>query len=50
MKKWAKESLVGLIAAGLLAFASVGMPADAPMPWASVNGSANGYSIKLESA
>jgi hypothetical protein len=39
-----------LFAAGLLAFASLGVAADAPMPWAFVNGSAKGYSIKLESA
>src|ERR1700729_3607448 len=34
----------------LVAFASVANSADAPMPWAFVNGSAKGYSIKLESA
>jgi hypothetical protein len=34
----------------LVAFASVANSADAPMPWTFVNGSAKGYSIKLESA
>jgi hypothetical protein len=37
-------------ALGLLAFGSLASAADAPMPWAFVNGSAKGYSIKLESA
>ena len=34
----------------LVAFASAAMAVDGPMPWAFVNGSAEGYSIKLESA
>ena len=34
----------------LVAFASAAMAVDEPMPWAFVNGSADGYSIKLESA
>jgi hypothetical protein len=34
----------------LLGFASLANSADSPMPWAFVNGSAKGYSIKLESA
>ena len=34
----------------LVAFASLGVGADGPMPWAFVNGAAKGYSIKLESA
>jgi hypothetical protein len=34
----------------LLTFASLAVAADEPMPWAFVNGSAKGYSIKLESA
>jgi hypothetical protein len=34
----------------LVAFASSANAADGPMPWAFVNGSAEGYSIKLESA
>jgi len=34
----------------LLAFACLSNAADAPLPWAFVNGSAKGYSIKLESA
>jgi len=34
----------------LLTFGCFANSADAPMPWAFVNGSANGYSIKLESA
>jgi hypothetical protein len=33
-----------------IAFASSADAADGPMPWAFVNGLANGYSIKLESA
>jgi hypothetical protein len=39
-----------LFAFVLLAFASLGKSADAPMPWTFVNGSASGYSIKLDSA
>jgi hypothetical protein len=39
-----------LLAFIVLAFASLAQSADAPMPWAFVNGSASGYSIKLESA
>jgi hypothetical protein len=39
-----------LFALIVLAFASLAKSVDAPMPWAFVNGSANGYSIKLESA
>ena len=39
-----------LFAIAPLAFASLAQSADAPMPWAFVNGSAEGYSIKLESA
>ena len=39
-----------LIAFGLLALVSVAVAADPPMPWSFVNGSAKGYSIKLESA
>ena len=39
-----------LFALMVLAFASLAKSVDAPMPWAFVNGSANGYSIKLESA
>src|ERR1700728_2374587 len=34
----------------LVAFASVANSAETPMPWTFVNGSAKGYSIKLESA
>jgi len=34
----------------LAAFASLANSADGPLPWAFVNGSAKGYSIKLESA
>jgi hypothetical protein len=34
----------------LAAFASMANSADGPLPWAFVNGSAKGYSIKLESA
>src|ERR1700733_3284771 len=34
----------------LLTFGCFANGADAPMPWAFVNGSAKGYSIKLESA
>jgi hypothetical protein len=34
----------------LAAFASLANSADGPMPWAFVNGSAKGYSMKLESA
>jgi hypothetical protein len=34
----------------LLACARLAISAEAPMPWAFVNGSAKGYSIKLESA
>jgi hypothetical protein len=41
------QVLLGLI---LLAFASVASSAETAMPWAFVNGSAKGYSIKLESA
>jgi hypothetical protein len=41
------QVLLGLI---LLAFASVVSSAETAMPWAFVNGSAKGYSIKLESA
>jgi hypothetical protein len=37
-------------ALALLAFGSLASAAEAPMPWAFVNGSAKGYSIKLESA
>jgi hypothetical protein len=33
----------------VLAFASLAQSRDAPMPWTFVNGSAKGYSIKLES-
>ena len=39
-----------LIAFVLLALGSAPVAADTPMPWAFVNGSAKGYSIKLESA
>jgi hypothetical protein len=39
-----------LLAFVLLAFVSLARPADTPMPWAFVNGSADGYSIKLDSA
>jgi hypothetical protein len=39
--------ILGLVLSG---FASLAKSADAPMPWAFVNGSADGYSIKLESA
>ena len=38
------------LAGVLLAFASTAPAADGPMPWTFVNGSADGYSIKLESA
>lgn len=38
-----------LIAFIVLAFASLAKSADAPLPWAFVNGSAEGYSIKLVS-
>jgi hypothetical protein len=41
------QVLLGLI---LIAFARVASSAETAMPWAFVNGSANGYSIKLESA
>jgi hypothetical protein len=41
------RSIQGL---ALICFASSANSADAPMPWAFVNGSAAGYSIKLESA
>jgi hypothetical protein len=34
----------------LVGFVSLAKSADTPMPWAFVNGSAKGYSIKLESA
>jgi hypothetical protein len=34
----------------LIAFVTSALSADGPMPWAFVNGSAKGYSIKLESA
>jgi hypothetical protein len=37
-------------ALALLASGSLASAAEAPMPWAFVNGSAKGYSIKLESA
>jgi hypothetical protein len=39
--------ILGLV---LIGFASLAKSSDAPMPWAFVNGSADGYSIKLESA
>jgi hypothetical protein len=39
--------ILGLVLSG---FAFLAQSADAPMPWAFVNGSADGYSIKLESA
>ena len=39
-----------LLGLALIGFASLAKSADAPMPWAFVNGSANGYSIKLDSA
>jgi hypothetical protein len=39
-----------LFALVLVTFACVSGAVDAPMPWAFVNGSAKGYSIKLESA
>jgi hypothetical protein len=39
-----------MIAVGLLGFGYPAIAADGPMPWAFVNGSAEGYSIKLESA
>jgi hypothetical protein len=39
-----------LFALALLALCSLAGAAEAPMPWAFVNGSAKGYSIKLESA
>jgi hypothetical protein len=38
------------LAAVLLALGSLATADQAPMPWAFVNGSGNGYSIKLESA
>jgi hypothetical protein len=42
---------IQLVLAGILvAFASTAIAADVPMPWTFVNGSADGYSIKLESA
>jgi len=41
------QVLLGFV---LVAFASSAFTADRPMPWAFVNGSAKGYSIKLESA
>jgi Beta-lactamase len=34
----------------LVALASLAIAADGPMPWAFVNGSVKGYSIKLDSA
>jgi hypothetical protein len=39
-----------LLAGLLLTFPLSAISADAPMPWAFVNGSAEGYSIKLEAA
>jgi hypothetical protein len=39
-----------LFALALLAFGALAGAAEAPTPWALVNGSAKGYSIKLESA
>ncbi|HEX3912723.1 MAG TPA: hypothetical protein VHW71_04385 [Steroidobacteraceae bacterium] len=39
--------LLGFVLVGLACSA---FPADGPMPWAFINGSAKGYSIKLESA
>jgi hypothetical protein len=39
--------ILGLVLGG---FAALAKSADAPMPWAFVNGSADGYSIKLVSA
>jgi hypothetical protein len=41
---------IGVLTFIVLAYASLAKSADAPMPWELVNGSANGYSIKLESA
>jgi hypothetical protein len=41
------QVLIGFV---LASFASLAISADGPMPWAFVNGSAKGYSIKLESA
>lgn len=41
---------VWLFLALISIFASASDAADLPTPWATVNGSANGYSIKLESA
>src|SRR5258707_10915655 len=41
---------LALFAFALLAFPSLANSTEAPMPWAFVNGSAKGYSIKLESA
>ena len=38
------------LAVVLLSCAFLAHSADTPMPWAFVNGSAKGYSIKLESA
>jgi hypothetical protein len=40
------RALFGLV---LMGFACLAISADEPMPWAFVNGSAHGYSIKLES-
>src|SRR5258708_31287201 len=39
-----------VVAFALLVFTSLAESAEGPMPWAFVNGSAEGYSIKLESA
>jgi hypothetical protein len=41
------QVLIGFV---LASFTSLAISADGPMPWAFVNGSAKGYSIKLESA